>query len=92
MATTDEQALRSELEGERERLADAVDELRDELGQAADISGKLRSKLPAVAAGAFALGFLKAGGIGATARLVLRRGRESDEKAALGRFRLIHRR
>ena len=91
MATTDERELREELHDERERLADAVDGLRGELGRAADVSGKLRAKLPVAAAGAFALGFLKAGGIGATARLLARRGRESDEKAALGRFRLIHR-
>jgi hypothetical protein len=91
MATTDEKTIRRELHDERERLADAVDDLRGELGQAADIGGKLRSRLPVVAAGAFALGFLKAGGIGATARLVMRRGREGDEKAALGRFRLIDR-
>jgi hypothetical protein len=91
MATTDERRLRAELQGERERLADAVDGLRGELGRAADVSGKLRSRLPVAAAGAFALGFLKAGGVGATARLLARRGRESDEKAALGRFRLIRR-
>jgi hypothetical protein len=91
MATTDERQLREELHDERDRLADAVEGLRRELGRAADVSGKLRAKLPVAAAGAFALGFLKAGGVGATARLLARRGRESDEKAALGRFRLIHR-
>jgi hypothetical protein len=89
MATTEpsEQELRRELQEERERLAEAVDTLRDELGAATDI----RSKLPIIAGGAFALGFLKAGGVGATMRYLARRGREGDEKAAFGRFRLIDR-
>jgi predicted nucleic acid-binding Zn-ribbon protein len=90
MAST-EQELRREISEERERLAEAVDELREELGEATDVGAKLRSKLPAVAVGAFGLGFLKAGGVGATARLLFRRGREGDEKAAVGRFRLIDR-
>jgi hypothetical protein len=92
MATSSEQDLRRELRDERAGLADAVDQLRTELGRAANVSGRLRSKLPLAAGGAFALGFLKAGGVGATMRLVLRRGREGNEKAALGRFRLIDRR
>jgi hypothetical protein len=90
MAST-EQDIRRELREERERLADAVDDLRRELGAAADVSGKLRAKLPLAAGGAFALAFLKSGGVGATARLLMRRGREGDEKAAVGRFRLIDR-
>ena len=94
MATTEpsEQEIRRELREERERLAEAVDELRDEIGAATDISSKLRSKLPIVAGGAFAVGFLRAGGVGATMRYFARRGREADEKAAFGRFRLIDRR
>jgi hypothetical protein len=93
MAATEpsEQELRAELRNERERLAEAVDSLRDELGEATNVSGMLRAKLPLVAGGAFALAFLKSGGVGATARLLMRRGREGDEKAAVGRFRLIDR-
>jgi len=91
MANT-EQELRREIEQERVRLAEAVGTLRDEIGEAADVGGKMRSKLPLVAAGAFGLGFLKAGGVGATMRLLFRRQREGDEKAAVGRFRLIDRR
>jgi hypothetical protein len=90
MAAT-EQEIRDELREERERLAEAVDELRDEIGEATDVTAKLRAKLPLVAAGAFALAFVKTGGIGATARLLMRRSREGEEKAALGRFRLIDR-
>jgi hypothetical protein len=88
---TEEQDLRRELGAERERLAEAVDDLRSELGEATDIGAKLRSRLPAAAAAAFTVGFVKAGGVGATARLLARRGREADEKAAVGRFRLIRR-
>jgi hypothetical protein len=90
MATT-EQEIRRELEQEREKLAEAVETLREELGEATDISGKLRSKLPVVAGGALGLGFVVAGGIGATARLLIRRGREGEPKAKAGRFSLIRR-
>jgi hypothetical protein len=68
--------VKRDIAAERERLAEAVDHLRDGLGEAADVSGKLRAKLPVVAAGAAGAGFFLAGGIGATMRLVFRRGRE----------------
>ena len=76
MGKSDQQDLRRELGEEREQLAEAVETLRSELGDATDISGKLRAKLPVAAAGALGLGFLASGGIGATARLLMRRGRE----------------
>ena len=87
---SDEQ-IREELRTERAALADAVGDLRGAVGEATDVSGKLRAKLPLAAAGAFGLGFLKAGGIGATARLLMRRSREGDVKAKAGRFRLVDR-
>ena len=83
--------VRRDIETEREQLADAADSLRESLGEATDISGRLRSNLPAVAAGALALGFVFAGGIGATARLIFRRSREGETKAKVGRFRLVDR-
>jgi len=92
MAGGNERQLRSELSAEREQLADAVDELRAELGEATNIGGKLRSNLPAATAGAVGLGFVAAGGIGATMRLIMRRGREGREKAKVGRFSLTARR
>ena len=70
--------VRQEIEAEREQLAHAVEELRDELGQATNIAAKLRAKLPLVAAGAAGAGFVLAGGIGATMRYFARRGREDD--------------
>lgn len=91
MATTEEERLRKQLSAERAQLADAVETLRSELGEATDIAGKLQSKLPVVAAGALGLGFVVAGGIGATARLVFRRGREGAPAAKAGRFSLIRR-
>jgi hypothetical protein len=91
MATSEQDIVR-ELEAEREKLTEAVDTLREELGEATNISEKLRSKLPAVAAGALGLGFVVAGGIGATARLLMRRGREGKAEAKVGRFSLIRRR
>jgi hypothetical protein len=88
--TTDE--LRRELEAERDGLAAAVESLRSDLGQAADIAARLRERLPLVAAGALGLGFVAAGGIGAAARLMFRRGREGQTKARLARFSLLDRR
>ena len=70
------EAVRREIESERERLAHAVEELREGLGDVTDVAGKLRARLPAVAAGALGAGFVLAGGIGATMRLLARRGRE----------------
>jgi len=87
--TTDD--VRREIQQEREELAKAVEALRDDLGEATDIRGKLRANLPVVAAGALGLGFVTAGGIGATMRLIMRRGREGNEKARLDRFSLVNR-
>jgi hypothetical protein len=83
--------VRREIETEREHLAGAAENLRESIGEATNISGKLRSNLPAVAVGALGVGFLLAGGVGATARLIFRRGREGETKARLGRFRLVDR-
>jgi hypothetical protein len=83
--------VRRDIENEREQLAGAADTLRDSIGEATNISGKLRANLPAVAVGALGVGFLLAGGVGATARLIFRRGREGETKATLGRFRLVDR-
>ena len=68
--------VRRDIESEREHLAGAAETLREEIGEATNIGAKLRSNLPVVAVGALGAGFLLAGGIGATARLIFRRGRE----------------
>lgn len=70
------ETIRREIEGERESLAHAVEDLREGLGAATDIAGKLRANLPVVAAGALGAGFFLAGGIGATMRFLARKGRE----------------
>jgi hypothetical protein len=85
-ATTE---LRQRIESERNALATSVDSLRSEISEATNISAKLRAKLPAAAGGALAAGFVLAGGIGATVRLVFRKGREGETKAKAGRFRLV---
>jgi hypothetical protein len=69
-------AIRLEIEQERAQLAAAVDQLRAGLGEATDVAAKLRGRLPLAAAGALGAGFFLAGGIGATMRLLARRGRE----------------
>jgi hypothetical protein len=86
-----QEQVRREIEAERDQLASAVDVLRSEIGEATDIGAKVRSRLPAVAAGALGAGFLLAGGIGATMRLLARRGREGKEKARFGRFSFVDR-
>ena len=89
-ARTPEQ-VRTELESERERLATAVDSLRSEMKEATDVGAKLRANLPVAAAGALGAGFFLAGGIGATMRLLFRRGREGKEKARFGPFSFVDR-
>ncbi len=84
--------VRRDIAGERDQLADAVEDLRAGLGEAADVAGKLRARLPIVAVGALGAGFVVAGGIGATMRLLFRRGREGKEKARVGPFAFIDRR
>jgi hypothetical protein len=83
--------IRQEIEAERERLAGSVESLRDGLGEATNVTGKLRTNLPAVAGGALGAGFFLAGGIGATMRLLARRSREGSTRARAGRFRLVER-
>ncbi len=90
MATADgrtTEQVRRDIETERERLATAVDDLRHGLGEATNLKGKL----PIVAAGALGAGFLVAGGIGATMRLLMRRGREGRTKAKVGPFSFVSR-
>ncbi len=83
--------IRRDIQQERERLAGAVDELRSGIGEVTDIAGKLRARLPVVAAGALGAGFVVAGGVGATMRLLARRGREGETKAKVGRFSIVDR-
>ena len=83
--------VRQDIESEREQLADAVEDLRGGLAEVTDIKAKLRANLPLVAAGALGAGFFVAGGIGATMRLLARRGREGTTKAKVGPFSLVDR-
>jgi hypothetical protein len=86
-----EQQVRRDIEAERDQLADAVEDLRGGLADVTNIGARLRAKLPVVAVGALGAGFVLAGGIGATMRLVARRGREGTTKAKLGPFSLVDR-
>ncbi len=81
-------AVQRQIESEREQLADAVHSLRSELHEATDVAAKLPA-LPILAAGALAGGFVLAGGIGATVRLLFRRGREGHTRATVGRYKLV---
>jgi hypothetical protein len=83
--------VRRDIESEREQLADAAESLRESIGEATDVRAKLRANMPAATIGALGVGFLLAGGVGATARLIFRRGREGEMKAQVGRFRLVDR-
>jgi hypothetical protein len=79
--------VRRDIEAERDRLADAVDDLRAGM----DVNAQLKGKLPVAAAAALGVGFVVSGGIGATMRLLMRRGREGKEKARFGPFSLVDR-
>jgi hypothetical protein len=70
------EAVRREIELERQELADAVEQLREGIGEVTNVSAKLRQRLPLVAAGALGAGFFLAGGVGATMRFMARKGRE----------------
>jgi hypothetical protein len=84
--------VRIELEAERERLAQAVDTLRAGVKDATDVRAKVRDNLPIVAAGALGAGFLLAGGIGATLRLLFRREDEDEgREIRVGRFSIVDR-
>ena len=85
--------VRRDIEAEREQLATAVEQLRDELGEATDVTSKLRAKLPLIAAAALSCGFVLAGGVGATMRYFARRSREHrrHETARLGRWSIYDR-
>jgi hypothetical protein len=84
--------VRKDIEAEREQLATAVEELRESLGEATDLTTKLRAKLPIAAGAAAGAGFVLAGGIGATMRYFARRGREHErERVRVGRFSLFDR-
>jgi hypothetical protein len=61
-----------ELAAERESLSAALGNLREET----NVGRRLKAKLPVAAVGALGAGFFLAGGIGATVRLLFRRGRE----------------
>ncbi len=86
-----EQQVRRDIEAEREQLAGAVEDHRGGLAAVTDIGARLRAKLPVVAVGALGAGFVLAGGIGATMRLMARRSREGTTKAKLGPFSLVDR-
>jgi Protein of unknown function (DUF3618) len=79
--------IRRDIEAERERLAGAVDDLRAEM----DVNAKLKDKVPLAVAAALGVGFVVSGGIGATMRLLMRRGREGREKARFGPFSFVER-
>ena len=79
--------VRQDIESERERLAVAVDDLRAGM----DVNAQLKGKVPIAAAAALGIGFVVSGGIGATMRLLVRRGREGRTKARFGPFSFVDR-
>jgi len=87
-ATPDDvRELRGELAKERADLARAVNSLR----RSTSVDGALDGRVPVVLATAFVAGFVLAGGIGATARLAFRRGREGRTLAVFGPFAVVER-
>jgi hypothetical protein len=70
------EAVRQEIQAERERLAAAVVDLRNQVGAATDVNARIRARSRVLAPAAFAGGFLVGGGVGASMRLLARRSRE----------------
>jgi hypothetical protein len=85
------ESIRREIEHERNELARSVDQLRASVKEVTDVRSKVGANLPVVAAGALAAGFVLSGGIGATMRLIFRRGREGSTMARFGRFVVVDR-
>lgn len=79
--------LRHELAEERARLVSSLERLRDSL----DVGASVQPRLPLVLATAFVVGFVLSGGVGATMRLLARRGREGRAKVTLGRLAVVER-
>lgn len=84
--------VRREIAAERDRLAEAVEDLRAGIDDVTDVAARVRANTPAVAAGALGVGFVLAGGVGASMRWLARRGREGRERARLGPFAFVDRR
>jgi hypothetical protein len=80
--------LRRELARERQELVSAIEALRQ---SRPDVKNAVRARLPLTLAAAFVVGFVVAGGVGATARLAFRRGRERRTVASFGPFALVER-
>jgi 4-diphosphocytidyl-2C-methyl-D-erythritol kinase len=83
--------IKREIEQERNELARSVESLRSEIKEATDVRAHLGRHLPIAAGVALGAGFLLAGGVGATVRLIFRRGREGTTKARFGPFVLVDR-
>ena len=77
MTSRTPEQLRANIEAEREQLVVAVEHLREEVGSASTVAARLKNKLPVVATGA---GFVLGGGLGATMRLIARRGRRGRRR------------
>jgi hypothetical protein len=73
--------VRLDIEAEREGLAAALEDVR----AGVDVNARLRGKIPAATAGALALGFVVAGGIQATVRL-LKGPSQEDRTKRFGPF------
>jgi hypothetical protein len=85
----EETVLREQIAAERTELAERVRTLRQQVEETVDLRSKLSGKLPLAITAAAGAGFLFGGGLGATARLLVRRRREGREKAKLGRFSVV---
>jgi hypothetical protein len=68
--------VRHELAVERTALVEAVERLREQLGEAADVRSRIGARAHVLAPASFAAAFVLSGGVGATMRYFARRGRE----------------
>ncbi len=75
-----ETELRGRIAAERDELARAVSELRNQVSATTDVGSHAARRLAPLTAAAAAAGFLVAGGLGATLRIVAVRRRVSLER------------
>jgi hypothetical protein len=68
--------VRRDIAAERRGLTEAVEELRQRVGDVTDVKRQIGSRRRLLAPAAFATTFVVSGGIGATMRYLARRGRE----------------
>jgi hypothetical protein len=81
--------VRRDIETEREELGRALESLRSGIGEVTDVRAQLREHLAVATAAAVGAGFVLGGGLRATTRLLMNRGRHGRRRLKVGRYTLV---